>query len=77
MTRQEEVQLILDRIKNYIIKDDVTLECKKVQKAKAFIKMDHICAENLTSEKCYNILKSILMEEIPWIVDIAVYTDKK
>lgn len=65
MTRQEEVQLILDRIKNYIIKDNVTLECRKVQKARAFIEMDHICADNLTSEKCYNILKSILMAEIP------------
>jgi hypothetical protein len=35
--------------------------------------MDNICADNLNDEKCYNILKTILMEEIPWIVDVSVY----
>jgi hypothetical protein len=65
MTRQEEVQMILDKIKNYVIKDNATLECKKVERAKAFINMDNICADNLNDEKCYNILKTILMEEIP------------
>jgi hypothetical protein len=65
MTRQQEVQALLDRIKNYVIQDDVTLECKKVEKAKAFIKMDNICSDNLNDEKCYNILKTILMQEIP------------
>ena len=69
--------MILDKIKNYVIKDNVTLECSKVQKAKAFIKMDNICAENLTDERCYNILKNILMEEIPWIADVSIYRQHK
>jgi hypothetical protein len=65
MKRQEEVQMILDKIKNYIVKDNITLECKKVEKARAFIKMNHICADSLTEEECYSVLKTILMEEIP------------
>jgi len=76
MTRQQEVQLLLDKLSAYIVNDDAVLKCEKVKKAEAFITMDEVC-KNLNNDKCEEAVKNILMEEIPWIVDVHVYRENK
>lgn len=76
MTRKEEVQTLLDKISAYIINDSAELKCEKVKKAEAFITMNDVC-KDLNNDKCEDAVKQILMEEIPWIVDVHVYTQGK
>lgn len=76
MTRQQEVQNLLDKIRGYVINDKAILQCDKVQKAKAFIRMDEVC-ENISDEQCEKAVRNILMEEIPWIVDVHVYQENR
>jgi hypothetical protein len=64
MTRQQEVQELLNRISNYIAGDDAVLTCNKVKKAEAFITLSDVC-ENLKNDRCEEVVKNILMEEIP------------
>lgn len=64
MTRKQEVQNLLDKISQYIVNVDASLECAKVQKAEAFITMNDVC-KNLNNERCEEAVKAILMEEIP------------
>jgi hypothetical protein len=76
MTRQQEVQILLDKISQYIINDSAVLKCDKVKKAEAFISMSEVC-KNLNNDKCEDAVKQILMEEIPWIVDVHVYKNNR
>lgn len=76
MTRQQEVQLLLDKLSAYIVNDDAVLKCEKVKKAEAFITMNDVC-KNLENDRCEEAVRNILMEEIPWIVDVHVYNQNK
>lgn len=76
MTRQQEVQELLNKINKYITGDDAVLTCNKVKKAEAFIAMSDVC-ENLKHDRCEEAIKGILMEEIPWIVDVHIYQQNK
>jgi hypothetical protein len=64
VTRQKEIQQLLDKIADYIASDNAVLKCEKVKKAEAFIAISDVC-ENLKHDRCEEAIKGILMEEIP------------
>lgn len=76
MTRQQQVQDLLDKIRGYVINDNAILKCDKVMRAEAFISISEVC-QNITNDKCEEAVRNILMEEIPWIVDVHVYQNNK